>query len=196
MPRSRRSAAASRVRCALCVAGGNPGIECLARTHDPVKRLHGFRQRCIWIEAVRIEDVEIVEPGALQALVAGGDKILGTAHLTVGSRPHPVTRLGGDHQLVAIGREIVREDLAERFLSRTGGRAVVVGKVEIRDAKVKGGAAERLFRSMGCRLAKAVSKPKRDHRQHQSRPPAPSVGHCVISGSGGGPWHGKLHCIR
>ena len=126
---------------ALRRIGRDADIERLALAHRRVERAHGLLQRRVGIEAVRIEDVDIVEPHALEALVEAGEQVLAAAPLAIGARPHVVAGLGRDHHLVAMVAEIGLQDGAEQRLGRARRRAVIVGEVEMGDAHVEGGAA-------------------------------------------------------
>ena len=63
--------------------------------------------------------------------------------LAVGAGPHVVAGLGRDHQLVAVGREVLPQPASEVLLRATVGRAVVVGQVDVRHASVEGTAQDR-----------------------------------------------------
>ena len=54
----------------------NADVKSLAATYDVNKSLHGFLERSVRIEAVRIEDVHIVGIHALETLVEAGNQIL------------------------------------------------------------------------------------------------------------------------
>jgi hypothetical protein len=135
-------------------------IQCATGADDVVERAHGFFQRSVGIEAVGIENVEIIEPGALQALIAGRDEVFAAAPFTIWPLPHQVTGLRGDDEFVAQTLEVILHDLAERRLSRAGWRAVVVGDVEMRDASVKRGVQDRLLGLVRCIVAKVVPQAK------------------------------------
>ena len=180
MPSSRRIAAASRG--ALRIVGGDADIERLALAHGGVERAHRLLERRLRIDAVRIEDVDIVEPHALQALVEAGEQIFAAAPFAIGARPHVVAGLGRDDQLVAIAREIGRAGLAESLLGRAGRRAVIVGEIEMGDAEIEGRAAHRRACVSKRRVAaEIVPEPERDRRQLQAAPPAAAVGHGIVA---------------
>jgi hypothetical protein len=86
---------------ALGIVRRDTDIERATRTDDIVQRAAGFFERRFRVEAMRIEDIDIVEAHALQALVTGRDEILAAAPFAIGTRPHVVTRLGRDDQLIA-----------------------------------------------------------------------------------------------
>ena len=60
---------------ALAVIAGNAGIKRATGPNDMIQRTHGFFQWCIGIEAVRIEDIDVIQPHAFQALIARRDQI-------------------------------------------------------------------------------------------------------------------------
>ncbi len=133
-----------------------------------VERAAGFFQRRIRVEAVRIEDIDIVEAHALQALVAGSDQILAAAPLAIGARPHVVAGLGGDDQLIAQARKFGAHDLAEGRLGAAGRRAVIVGEVEMGDAEIEGRAAHVDLAVMRRIAAEIVPEAERNGRQLQA----------------------------
>src|SRR3546814_6528827 len=69
------------------------------------ERDHRLLERGLGIDAVRIEDVDIIEPHPLEALVAARDQIFAAAaDIAVRAVPHIPPRLGRDHQFVAVRR--------------------------------------------------------------------------------------------
>ncbi len=68
-----------------------------------------------------IEDIDVIQTHALQALVEAGDQIFARSPLAVGPGPHVVSGLGGDDEFVAITAQIVLQNLAERFFGEPGG---------------------------------------------------------------------------
>ncbi len=125
-----------------------------------VKRAAGLLERGLRVEAVRIEDIDIVETHALQALVAGGDQIFAAAPLAIGTRPHVVACLGGDDQLVAVWFEVLAEQLAEGSFGGAVGRAVIVGEVEMGDAEIEGGLAHLALECVGVVSPNVCQRPK------------------------------------
>ena len=95
-----------RLMGALRRIGRDADVERLAGAHRRVERAHGFLERRVGIEAVRIEDVDVVEPHALEALVEAREQVLAAPPLAVGAGPHVVAGLGRDDQLVAVGAEV------------------------------------------------------------------------------------------
>jgi hypothetical protein len=84
-----------------------PTYSALPWLHGARERAHGFLERRVGIEAVRIEDVDVVETHALQALVEAREQVFArAAALAVRARPHVPAGLAGDDQFVAVGREV------------------------------------------------------------------------------------------
>ncbi len=87
-----------------------------------------------------VEDVDVLEPHPLQALIEARQQILARAQVAVRPGPHVPARLGRDDQLVAVGKEIFLQDLSESFFRRSIRRTVIVGKIEMRDAEIEAAA--------------------------------------------------------
>ena len=62
----------------------------------------------------------VVQTEAPQRLVEAREQVRARAPLDVRARPHPVARLARDHQLVAVGGEVRREQPAEGRLGEAG----------------------------------------------------------------------------
>ncbi|MNE27621.1 hypothetical protein D3C80_1210380 [compost metagenome] len=108
--------------------GRNAHIQRLALAHDVGQGNGGFLQRGVGIEAVRIEDVDVIKAQALQALVQAADQVFArAAALPVRARPHVPTRLARDDQLVAVAAQVLTQQPAEIALGAAIGRAVIVG---------------------------------------------------------------------
>ena len=90
---------------ALRIVGRDADIERLARAHGLVQRAHGLLQRRLGIEAVRIEDIDIVDPHALEALVEARQHIFAAAPFAIGAGPHVVAGLARDDEFVAVSRQ-------------------------------------------------------------------------------------------
>ena len=121
---------------------GDADVQGLAGADDGVEGAHRLLQRGVGVGAVVVEDVDVVEAHAVEGLVQRRDQVLAGAPLAVRAGPHVVAGLGGDDDLVAVGREVVGQDAAEVGLGAAGRRAVVVGQVEVGDAEVEGAAAD------------------------------------------------------
>ncbi len=143
-----------------------------------VERHHRLLDRRLGVEAVAVEDVDVVEPHPGERLVERGEDVLPrAAALAVGPRPHVVAGLRRDDQLVAVGREVVGEVAPEVLLGAAVGRPVVVGEVEVGDAAVEGAAQDRALRLLGPVGAEVLPEPERERGQLQPAPPGVAVGH-------------------
>ena len=123
---------------------------------------HRLLQRRVGVEAVAVEDVDVVEAHPPQRLVQRREQVLARAPLAVGPGPHVVAGLGGDDQLVAVGREVGGQQPAEVLLGAAVGRPVVVGQVEMRDAEVERAADDRALRLERAVVAEVVPEAERD----------------------------------
>ena len=156
-------------------------IERTARTHSGIERAHGFFKRRIGIKAVRVEDVDIGQAHAPQALIEAGQHVFAAAPFAVRAVPHVVTGLGRDHDLIAQLGKIMPQHGAEAFLGRSRRRTVIVGEIEMGDAKIEGAAAQRTLHLKRRVAAEIVPESERHGWQLQARPAAAVVDH-----SGGG----------
>ena len=129
---------------------------------------HRLLEWGIEVDAVRVEDVDVVEAHALEAGLQAGQHVLARAAPTIGTRPHVPAGLGGDDQLVTIGREVLGEDPAEVLFGRTERRPVVVGQIELGDAQVEGLAHDGPLAGEGRVIAEVVPQTQRDGRQLQA----------------------------
>jgi hypothetical protein len=89
---------------------------------------------------VGVEDVDIVQPEALEALVAAGDEVFAAAAEAVRAGPHIPAGLAGDDEFIAMSLEVLLQDEAEILLGRAVGRPVIIGEVEMGHAAVEGAA--------------------------------------------------------
>ena len=94
------------------------------------------------VVAVAVEEVHIVELHAAQALVETGKERLPRTPVAVGAGPHLVARLRGDEEFIAVGREVLLHETAERLLGAARRRPVVVGQIEVGHAVVEGKAGQ------------------------------------------------------
>ena len=160
--------------------GRDAGVQRLALPHRGVERAERFLERRVRIEPVRVEDVDVVEPHALQALVEAREQVLARAPLAVRARPHVVAGLGGDDQLVAVGHEVLAVQPAEVDLGRSVRRPVVVREVEVRDAEVERAAQDRALALDRPVVAEVVPEAERDRRQLEAAASAAAVRHQVV----------------
>ena len=148
--------------------GGDADVERFTLAHGGIERAHRLFQRGLGIEAVRIEDVDVLEAHPLQALVEARQQVLSRAPDAVRPRPHVVAGLRRDHQLVAAPGQVRAEDAAEVLLGRAVRRPVVVRQVEVGDPEIEGPADDRPLRLHGAVAAKILPEPKRDRRQFEA----------------------------
>ena len=161
--------------------GRDPDVERLSGADRVVEGRDGLLQGGVRVEAVRVEDVDVVQAHAPQRLVEGGEKVLPRpTALPVGSWPHLVAGFGGDHQLVAERGEVLVEDGPEVDLRLAVGRAVVVGQVEVRDARVEGATDDLALHPKGLVIAEVLPEAEREGRQQQARASAAAVGHATV----------------
>ena len=151
---------AAAARRLLGRVGRDAGIERLAGAHGLIERPHRLLERGLGIEAVRVEDVDIVDAHAAQALVEAGEQVFARAPFAVRPRPHQVAGLGRHDQLVAMAAQIGRAHPAEALLGRARRRAVIVGEVEMGDAQVERPAQHRPAVSNGAGVAEIVPQPE------------------------------------
>ncbi|MNE64486.1 hypothetical protein D3C80_1599020 [compost metagenome] len=85
-----------------------------------------------------VENIDIIQAHPFQALIQAGHQILLGAPLAVWTRPHIVTGFGGDNQLIAVCGEILAENPSEVLFGGAWRRSIVVGKVKMGDAQIKG----------------------------------------------------------
>ena len=170
-------------------------VERLAAPDNLRECAHRLLERHLGIHAVVVEDVDVVEVHAPEALVEARDQVLAAAPVTVGAGPHVVTGFRRDDELVAVGAEEVVHEAAEVPLGAAVGRPVVVGEVEVGDAVVKRCAAERLHRSVVCRVAEVVPESQRNARQAQPAPAAVRISHCLVTRCGSRVCLADIHCI-
>src|SRR5580700_7524584 len=88
---------------------------------------------------MRIEYVDVIEPQPLQRLVERREQVFAAPPLAVWPRPHPVAGLRRDNKFVAVASEVLFQYTAYPPFRCTGGRAIVIGKVEMSDAVVERG---------------------------------------------------------
>ena len=115
VPRSRRIAAASRVFSAEY--DEIPAYSALPGSHGRVERAHRLLERRLGIEAVRVEDVDVVELHAREALVEAREEVLARAAVAVRAGPHVVAGLRRDDELVAERAQVLLAASAPKFSS-------------------------------------------------------------------------------
>ena len=162
-----------------------PGVARLALADRGVERAHRLLERRLRVEAMRIEDVDVIEAHPLEALLEAREQVLARAPLAVGAGPLVIAGLGRDEELLAIGAQVLAVDAAEVRLGRAVGRPVVVGQVEVRDAKIERSAQRRAVRRERPVVAEVLPQAERDRRQRDPAASHAPVGHRLISGGVG-----------
>ncbi|CAB4585633.1 unannotated protein [freshwater metagenome] len=156
-------------------------IQRSARVHSCGESTHGFFKWRVWVESVRIEDVDVVETHSGEALVERGEQILARTPLAVGAGPHIEAGLARDNQLVAIRRKIRRENLPENALGRSGRRAVIVGEIDVGHTLVESAEDDVALHTAIAVVTKVVPEPERHSWQLDSTSPAAGIGNRFIS---------------
>ncbi len=190
MPRSRRIS--GRLGGALRRVRRDARVQRLALPHGRVEGAERLLHGRLGIAPVRVEDVDVVEAHALQALVEARQQVLARAEIAVRAGPHVVPRLGRDHELVAEGREILLQEHPERLLGGSVGRPVVVREVEVRDAEVERAAHDRTAGLERPVAAEVLPEAERDGREQQTAAAAAVVEHAVVAIAGGYVGHAQL----
>ncbi|MPN48237.1 hypothetical protein SDC9_195842 [bioreactor metagenome] len=127
-----------------------------------------------------VEDIDIIEAEPLEALIAAGDQIFARTPLAVGSGPHQITGLAGDHQFVAISGQVLFENASQGDFGRAGFRSVIVGQIEVGDAVVERGLNHFPRILVHVDRTEVVPQSQRHRGQFQSRFAAPPIRHPVV----------------
>ena len=157
------------------------GVERLALAYGGVERAHRLLERRLRIEAVRVEDVDVVETHPPEALIEAREQVLAGAVVAVGAGPHVVAGFRRDHELVAVRTEILFHEPAEVLLGRPVRRPVVVREVEVRDAEIERAADDRAARVERAAVTEVLPEPERDRGQLEPARAAAPVGHPGIA---------------
>ena len=153
----------------------------------------GFFERRVLVETVRIEDVDVIQAQALEALVqAGQDVFARAATLAIGPGPHVPAGLAGDDEFVAIGGEVFTQQPTEIDLGAAIGRPVIIGQVEVIDAQIEGGTQQGALTIQRRGVAKVVPEAQRQRRQHETAATHAAVRNTVIAIGCGLISHSKL----
>lgn len=162
--------------------GRHAHIQRLALAHGLGKRRGGLLKRRVGVEAMRIEDVHVVEPHARQALVEACKHMLArAASRAIGSRPHVPAGLAGDDELVAMRLEILAHQPPEIDFRAAVGRPVVVRQIEMVDAVVEGGAQHLALGGDRRGVAEVVPQAEGDRGQHQAARAHLAVRHALVA---------------
>jgi hypothetical protein len=101
--------------------------------------------------------------------------------IPIGPWPHVVARLRGDDKLVAVRSEVLPKEPTDMTLSGSSWGAVVVGEIEVRDAKIKGATkhASSLVEVIG--VPEVMPTTQGHSGKSQTRSAAATVDHAVIA---------------
>src|ERR1700727_1208933 len=172
-------------RCGLLgatrIVGGNADIKRLALANRVIERAHGLFEWGLGIETVRVEDVDVVDAYSLEALVEAGKQRFTAAPFAVRARPHEIARLGRDHELVANASEVAAQDVPEGKFGRAWWGPIIVGEVEMRDAKIERLTAYGAHRIGGLVETEIVPQTQRYRRKFQPAAAAAVVDHFVVA---------------
>ncbi len=174
----------------------DPDIEGAAAAHGKIERPHRLFERSLRVRAVVVENVHVIQPHALEALVEAGDQVLARAPIAVRPGPHVPPGFGGDDKLVAERGEVLFEDPAETLLRRSVGGAVIVGEIEMGNPQVEGAAQHRPAVLERFHGAPVVPQAKGNEGELQAAPAAAFVGHPVVSVLRRHVGHGSLSLSR
>ena len=167
--------------------GGDARVEGLALPHRRVESPDRLLERCVRVEAVRVEDVDVLEAHPRERLVQARQHVLaGAAAPAVWAGPHVVAGLGRDDQLVAVWPQVVLEDPAVVLLGGAVGRPVVVREVVVDDAEIEGASNDRAAVLPRPVVPEVVPEPERHGRQLQPAAAAAAVLHAFVPVGGGG----------
>ncbi len=128
-----------------------------------------------------IEDIDIGEPHALQALIEAGQQIFTRAPIPIRPGPHIPACFGRDDEFVAVGKEVFLQDLTESFFRRSIRRAVIISEIEMCDAEIEGTAyhGARVFKVVDT--TEVMPQPKRHGRKFDATAPGAAVLHGAIT---------------
>jgi hypothetical protein len=132
-----------------------------------------------------VEDVDIGETHAFQALVEAGEHVLAGTEIPVGAGPHVPSGFGGDDKFIAVGTKIFFENLAKGFFGGSVGRAIVVGEIEVSDAEVEGAAEHGASVFEIIVATEVVPEAERDGGKLDAAASAAAILHGVVTVGGG-----------
>src|ERR1700690_3987140 len=125
---------------------------------------------------MRIENVDVVELQALEALIEAREQAFARSPLAVGTRAHQIARFRRNDELISVGCKTAGQNAAEGFLCGARRRTVIIGQIEVRDAPSEGlehHLARVRARSGG---AEVLPEPERNSRQLQAAAAAARIG--------------------
>ena len=130
---------------------------------------------------VVVEDVDVIQPQALQALVEAGEQVLARSQVAVGAGPHVPAGLRRNDQLVAQRREVLAEQSPEVRLGAAVGRSVVVGEVEVRHAAIERSANDGSLGIDRAVVAEVLPETEGDGGKLNTAAPTASVLHRFVA---------------
>src|SRR5262249_7847090 len=131
---------------------------------------------------MRVEYVHVLHAKSPERLIDGRHEMFFGGSDTIRPRPHLITRLRGNDQLVSQPMKVELENFAKVLFGASVRRAVHVSEVEMRDASVKRPADD------GSAVFEDIDAPKilphanRNRRQHETAEAARPVAGVVITG--------------
>ena len=159
----------------------DPGVQRLTGSHGGVERAHRLLERRVGVEAMRVEDVDVVEPHPREALVEAREEVLARAVVAIRSRPHVVAGLRRDDELVPEGAQVLLDEHTEVLLRRAVRRPVVVCEVEMGDPQVECAADDGAARLERTVVPEVPPQTEGDCRQKQSAAARPAVVHPLVA---------------
>src|SRR5258708_9694079 len=112
-----------------------------------------------------IENIDIIQFEPFEALVQAGKEILPCAPFAIRPRPHAVASLRRNNQFISIGTKVLAKYFPKVLFCRTGWRTVVIGKVKMRNAEIKGAPDHGTRSFQGIDTAEVMPQPQRNRRQ-------------------------------
>ena len=109
---------------------GDADVERLALPYRRVERSHRLLERRLGVETMRVEDVDVLETHAREALVEAREQVLARSPFAVRARPHVVAGLRRDDELVAVVPQVVAASASQTSPrpSRTEARSCSRGR--------------------------------------------------------------------
>ena len=159
----------------------DPGVQSLAGSNGGVERAHRLLERSLRVEAVRVEDVDVVELHPREALVEAREEVLARAVVAIRSGPHVVAGLRRDDELVPEGAQVLLDEHAEVLLRRAVRRPVVVRQVEVGDPEVECAPDDRAARLERTVVPEVPPQTKGDRGQKQSAAAGAAVVHPLVA---------------
>ena len=128
-----------------------------------------------------VEDVHVLESEPFEAGIQAAEHVLPRAAVAVGSGPHVVARLGGDDQLIAIGKQVTVQNLAGIGFRCPVRRSVVVGQIKVGHPEVEGPGEHGADLVHGSGVAEVLPESERDQGELEAAAPASAVLHPVVA---------------